>query len=180
MTDEIKNLEYALAKIGLGEYFSDQVGYDEALKVVSDAARAHLSTLRDGGAVDVLMPTDVQALICEWTKNDVEAVNQFIGACELCGYRMTKTAAASPAPADAWLDIASAPRDGSWFVVHVPESPMCWQPYELASWIGPSENRFYGCDGQFHDNTDGYYCGTDTSDEISFDGWFPLPAPKGR
>ena len=63
---------------------------------------------------------------------------------------------------NAWLPGETAPKDGSWFLVLVPDSPMAWAPYEFASWTSDFTGEFY-------------FCQTDTSDRIDFDWWQPLP-----
>jgi hypothetical protein len=59
----------------------------------------------------------------------------------------------------------TAPKDGRWFIAYCPDSPMCWGPFELAAW---TDFTSYGVRRQ-------YYCEQDTSEEIEFEGWWPLP-----
>lgn len=61
-----------------------------------------------------------------------------------------------------WFPKETAPKDGSWFLVLVPDSPMAWAPYEFASWTSDFTGEFY-------------FCETDTSERIDFDWWQPLP-----
>jgi len=73
-----------------------------------------------------------------------------------------------------WQPIETAPKDGSWFIVYCPDSPMSWQPYELSCWII--------VEGEQYANHPGYFCMTDVSDELDIEGygithWMPMPAP---
>ena len=69
-----------------------------------------------------------------------------------------------------WRDIESAPRDGTWFIVYVPDSSMSWQPFDLSCWIEVKE--------KWAANHPGYFCMTDVSDELEgATHWMPLPDP---
>lgn len=63
-----------------------------------------------------------------------------------------------------WQPIETAPRDGSWFIVYIPDNPMVWGNYELSAWMKVG-------------NEPGYFCQTDVSEELEgATHWMPLPA----
>jgi hypothetical protein len=62
-----------------------------------------------------------------------------------------------------WQPAATAPKDGSWFMVVDKAGGMAWSPYELAAW-------------QNSNWRESYFGGQDTSEKIEFDWWRPLPA----
>lgn len=64
----------------------------------------------------------------------------------------------------------TAPKDGRWFIAYCPDSPMCWAPFEMACW------QDFTYDGERRS----YFCEQDTSDEIEFEGWWPLPISELR
>mgnify|MGYP003507702824 FL=1 len=63
-----------------------------------------------------------------------------------------------------WQPRAAAPKDGTWFLAYVPGSVMCWGDYEFSAWVSDYSGRWY-------------FCETDTSEELDFSHWMPLPAP---
>ncbi|QMW05303.1 hypothetical protein [Spirosoma foliorum] len=73
-----------------------------------------------------------------------------------------------------WFPKESAPKDGSWFLVLVPDSAMCWGPYDFAAWQTIDWQRWDNL--SFESGTQGYFGGTDTSEVIEFYWWRPLPA----
>lgn len=63
-----------------------------------------------------------------------------------------------------WQSIDTAPKDGTWFLAYVPDSDMCWGPYEFCSWTKDYSGREYWCE-------------TDTSEAIEPTHWRPLEPP---
>lgn len=80
--------------------------------------------------------------------------------------------------ANGWLPPDTAPKDGSWFMVLEKGGCMAWSPYEFASWQTVEWRKF--SDRGFESGSQSYFGGTDTSEEIDFDWWRPLPELPGR
>ncbi|SEI69839.1 hypothetical protein SAMN04487995_1764 [Dyadobacter koreensis] len=60
-----------------------------------------------------------------------------------------------------WLTKTSAPQDGSWFLAINKEFLNAYAPYEFVFWNG------------------GQFSSSDTSEEVDFEYWAPLPVPPG-
>jgi hypothetical protein len=59
----------------------------------------------------------------------------------------------------------TAPRDGRWFIAYCPDSPTAWTPFEVVAWT----------DYTYNGERKRYFCGQDVSEEVDFEGWWPLP-----
>jgi hypothetical protein len=67
-----------------------------------------------------------------------------------------------------WRPIDTAPKDGTWILVFVPDSPMAWGPYELTCWITDYSGRQYWCEMDVSEELEG-------AEDITH--WMPLPEP---